>query len=314
MFKSRNVAVAGLAWLLLTWGALAVAADQRYGLGRAPTPAELAAWNDDVRGDGRGLPSGQGSVAQGSVIYDGKCASCHGDFGEGNGRMPVLAGGRGSLTADRPIPTVGSYWPYAPTLFDYIRRAMPFSEPESLSNDEVYAVTAYVLNMNDIVPKNAVLDARSLSAIVMPNRNGFVPDPRPDVHNVACMSRCKAGPVKVTSDLAKALGVTPGASPAPVALVANSTDAAKGPVTFAQIQPIIAQRCATCHSRRPTLGGFPSAPRGIMLDTPGQIVTYAARIKQQAVTTHTMPVGNMTQMTEAERALLGRWIDAGARL
>jgi len=311
MFKSRNVAVAGLAVALIAWGAVA-GADQRYSFGRAPTPAELAGWNDDVRGDGQGLPAGKGSVAQGTLIYDAKCASCHGDFGEGNGRMPLLAGGRGSLTADRPVPTVGSYWPYAPTLFDYIRRAMPFSSPESLSNDEVYAVTAYVLNMNDIVPKSAVLDANSLAAIVMPNRNGFVRDPRPDVHNVACMVRCKAGPVKVTSDLAKTLDVTPGASAAPV--VATPLDAGTQTVTFAQIRPIVAHRCATCHSGKPTQAGFTSAPRGILLDSPDRIVTNAAGIKAQAVTTHAMPVGNMTHMTDAERALLGRWIDAGARL
>lgn len=211
MFKWLSL---GIVAVTLLAGAALADSTQRYGFGRAPTQAEINAWNIDVRGtDGRGLPPGSGSVAKGEEIYDTKCAVCHGDFGEGNGNMPPLAGGRGTLTSATPSQTVGSYWPYAPTLFDYIRRAMPFPAPQSLTNNEVYAVTAYVLYLNGIVGQNAVLNASTLAAIKMPNRNGFVGDSRPDTHNVACMRNCKPTPVKITSDLARNLQVTPTQTP-----------------------------------------------------------------------------------------------------
>lgn len=159
----------------------AFADSPRYHLGRTPTQAEIDAWNIDVRADGQGLPPGQGSVAQGSATYAQSCAACHGDKGQG-GPAPRLVGGFGTLTQRNPVKTVGSYWPYASTLFDYIRRAMPFNAPESLTDDQVYAVSAYVLSLNGIVPDNTVLDAKNLPKVLMPNRNGFIsPDPRPDV-------------------------------------------------------------------------------------------------------------------------------------
>lgn len=316
MFRWPKFALVALGFALLVGSAVANA-DQQYGFGRSPSAAEIAGWNIDVRGDGKGLPPGHGSVAQGDAIYAAKCASCHGDFGEGGGRMPELAGGKGSLAKADPVKTVGSYWPYAPTLFDYIRRAMPFSKPQSLSDDEVYAVTAFILNLNSIVPKDAVLDAKSLAAIKMPNRDGFVKDPRPDVHNVACMSNCKGG-VRITSDMAKHLSVTPGLAdaPAPSAVPAAVAPSAVAPaaVAFSQVAPIIAQRCAVCHAQKPTQSGFASAPAGVKLDTPERIHAAAAAINQQAVLTRAMPIGNMTNMTQAERALLGRWIAAGAKI
>ena len=134
----------------------------------------------DVRGDGAGLPSGHGSVAAGKALFARTCAACHGAKGEG-GTGPALAGGIGSLATRRPLKTVGSYWPYAPPLFDYIRRAMPYDAPHSLSNDQVYAATAYVLRLNKIVAADAVMDAKTLPQVVMPNVHGFTGDPRPDV-------------------------------------------------------------------------------------------------------------------------------------
>lgn len=151
-----------------------------YGLGKKISERDLAAWNIDVRPDGSGLPLGRGSVAQGKKIYLAKCSACHGESGEGT-PMDRLVGGQGSLATGKPVKTVGSYWPYATTLFDYLRRAMPFTNPQSLSNDETYALTAALLNLNGIVPVDAVLDAKSLPRVVMPNRGKFVPDPRPDV-------------------------------------------------------------------------------------------------------------------------------------
>lgn len=160
----------------------AVQAEERYGIGRAATPAEIAGWNIDIGRDGSNLPPGSGSVERGRAVFSEQCAACHGDKGQG-GVGDRLVGGQGTLATAKPIRTVGSYWPYASTLFDYIRRAMPQNAPQSLSNEDVYAVAAYVLSLNGIVPDNTVLDAKSLAAIKMPNRDGFVSDPRPDVHN-----------------------------------------------------------------------------------------------------------------------------------
>ncbi|WP_250475765.1 cytochrome c [Caballeronia sp. GAFFF1] len=154
---------------------------QRAAIDAIGTPlnaTNIAAWNIDVAPDGRGLPAGSGDVATGAHIFAAKCAACHGANGEG-GMGDRLIGGRGTLASDKPVRTVGSYWPYATTLFDYIRRAMPYNAPQSLSADEVYALSAWILNRNGIVPDDARLDAHSLAAIRMPNRDGFVPDPRP---------------------------------------------------------------------------------------------------------------------------------------
>jgi cytochrome c len=150
------------------------------GLGSTPDPALLHAWDIDVVPTGAGLPAGAGSVAEGKRIYASKCAACHGRSGEG-GPMDRLVGGQGTLASGHPVKTIGSYWPYATTLFDYVRRAMPFNAPQTLSNEEVYAVTGYLLHLNGIVPGDAVMDARTLAAVRMPNAAGFVGDPRPDV-------------------------------------------------------------------------------------------------------------------------------------
>lgn len=179
----------------------AVAKVGEYGIGQPATPEEIAGWDIDIRPDGMGLPPGSGSVEDGEMLYEEKCASCHGSFGEGVGRYPVLAGGEGTLTDERPDRTVGSYWPYASTLWDYIHRAMPFPQPQSLTDDEVYAITAYVLNLNDIVDDDFVLTQDNLASIEMPNKDGFFFDDRPDTHNTECMENCKdPASVKITSE------------------------------------------------------------------------------------------------------------------
>ncbi len=147
-------------------------------IGTPLTEQDLAAWNIDVAPDGRGLPAGSGDVATGAHVFAAKCAACHGAQGQG-GLGDPLVGSQGTLASAKPRRTVGSYWPYATTLFDYIRRAMPYNAPESLSANEVYAVSAFLLNQNGIVPANTRLDAASLPRVVMPNRDGFVADPRP---------------------------------------------------------------------------------------------------------------------------------------
>ena len=153
-----------------------------YGLGRKANPEEIQAWDIDIAPNGAGLPSGQGSVKEGAKIFSKTCASCHGATGK-EGPMPRLVGGKGTLGSDRPVKTVGSYWPYATTVFDYVYRAMPPSAPQSLSVNEVYAVVGWILYQNDIIPESAIMNAHTLPAVQMPNRMGFVPDPRPDVLN-----------------------------------------------------------------------------------------------------------------------------------
>jgi S-disulfanyl-L-cysteine oxidoreductase SoxD len=151
----------------------AVSAAELYGFGRPATPQEIKGWDIDVSPSGAGLPPGRGDVRQGEAIFADKCASCHGAKGEGK-PMDRLVGGFGTLRDKKPVKTVGSYWPYATTLFDYVRRAMPLNAPQSLTADQVYAVSAYVLFLNGIVPQDAALDADNLAKIKMPNRDGFV--------------------------------------------------------------------------------------------------------------------------------------------
>ena len=182
---------AALAVLALTMVASPVRAETQghYGIGRTATDAEIAGWNIDIGRNGENLPPGSGTVSQGREVFAQQCAACHGDKGEG-GVGERLVGGQGTIATPKPIKTVGSFWPYAPTLFDYIRRAMPQNAPQSLSNEDVYAVSAYILNMNGLLPADTTLDAKTLSAIKMPNRGMFTGDPRPDVRNPACEKGC----------------------------------------------------------------------------------------------------------------------------
>lgn len=169
-----------------------------YGLGTAPTQQQVAGWNIDAsRPDGSGLPPGSGNVTQGKQVYEQTCVACHG--ADGTGPMDRLVGGKDTLGSKKPVRTVGSYWPYATTLWDYIDRAMPFNNPHSLSPDQVYAVAAYVLFLNHIVPQDATMDRDTLPKVKMPNQGDFIhPDPRPDLHNTACMSNCPPLGLKTT--------------------------------------------------------------------------------------------------------------------
>ena len=142
-------------------------------LGETPPPALLAAWDVSVMPDGTGLPAGGGTARDGAQVYARSCAACHGERGAGKPADP-LAGGQGSLASAAPLRTVGSYWPYATTLFDYTRRAMPLNKPMSLTNDEVYAVSAYILHLNGLVGEDERMDAHSLWKVRMPNRDGFI--------------------------------------------------------------------------------------------------------------------------------------------
>lgn len=182
-------------------------------LGRPALDVEVVAWDIDIRPDGTGLPVGTGSVEAGGELYDAQCASCHGVFGEGEGRWPILAGGQDTLIEERPEKTVGSYWPYLSTVFDYVRRAMPFGNARSLSDDDVYALTAYLLYLNDIVDESFELSADNFDTIIMPNESNFIADNRADEDWFEssvepCMSDCMEGTATV-SQRARVLDVTP---------------------------------------------------------------------------------------------------------
>jgi cytochrome c len=169
------------ALVLVLASAIPLAAQSpRFGVGRPPTPEEIRDLGAAIAPDGGGLPEGSGTVAAGREVFAAECSRCHGPKAEGD-VGPVLVGGQGTLRTARPLKTVGSFWPYATTLWDYINRAMPFDKPGLLKPPQVYAVVAYILNLNGIIGDTAVMDAQSLPKVRMPNRDGFVADPRPDV-------------------------------------------------------------------------------------------------------------------------------------
>jgi cytochrome c2 len=230
------------------------------GLGRVATSEEVEAWNTDVRPDGVGLPVGSGSVADGEEIFADKCASCHGDFGEAVGRWPVLSGGHGTLSDARPVKTVGSYWPYLSTAFDYVGRAMPFGNARSLTDDEVYALVAYILYVNDTVDsEDFVLSNENFLDVTQENADGFFMDDRAEVeypkftHEV-CMENCK-DEVEITARAA-VIDVTPEET---AASIAEKTSVVEAPpendvlVTPELNEDLIAagskifKKCKACH-------------------------------------------------------------------
>lgn len=158
---------------LIVLGAGAASGQDGPGLGVPATPEQIAGWDISIGPDGAGLPPGSGTARDGADIYAAKCVACHGEKGEG-GLNDRLVGGQGTLKSEAPVRTIGSYWPYATTLFDYIRRAMPYPMPHSLSDDEAYALTAYLLYLNGIIGESDAMNARTLPRVAMPNRVGFV--------------------------------------------------------------------------------------------------------------------------------------------
>src|SRR5580700_9058160 len=168
----------------LAAAAMLAAQSSKYGVGQPATPGQIRDLGAAIAPDGTGLPEGSGTVAAGREVFAARCSKCHGEKGEGS-VGPVLVGGQGTLATAKPLKTVGSYWPYATTVWDYINRAMPFDQPGLLKPPEVYAVVAYILNLNGIIANDQVMDAKNLPKVKMPNRDGFVADPRPDVGSKA---------------------------------------------------------------------------------------------------------------------------------
>ncbi|REF72229.1 MULTISPECIES: c-type cytochrome [Paracoccus] len=185
---------------------------EKLGLGRVALPEEISAWDTAVLPDGQGLRPGSGDVATGDALFADNCASCHGDFAEGLDSWPVLAGGDGSLTDPRPVKTIGSYWPYLSTVYDYVHRSMPFGSAQTLSVDDTYAITAFLLYSNGLVEDDFVLTHENFTKVVLPNAEGFYPDDRdqseyPLFSKEPCMTDCAVG-VEITKR-AVDLNVTP---------------------------------------------------------------------------------------------------------
>jgi cytochrome c len=183
------------------------------GIGREATEEEIAGWDIDVFFDGDNAPEGRGTAIEGEDLYVQLCAVCHGDFGEGAGRWPELSGGQGTLDTEHPVKTVGSFWPYAGTLVDYIYRAMPYGFGQSLSPDELYAITAYVLYLNDVIDEDFELNQDTLREVRMPNEDGFYPDDREEAEahfwqDEPCMENCAEGEAEIVMR-ATVLDVTP---------------------------------------------------------------------------------------------------------
>ncbi|MBM1220222.1 c-type cytochrome [Ponticoccus sp. SC2-23] len=271
-----------------------------YALGREALPEEVSAWDIDIRPDGQGLPVGSGDVWTGEEIWIEKCAACHGDFGEAVGRWPVIAGGEGSLASDDPVKTVGSYWPYLSTVWDYVHRAMPFGEAQSLTDDEVYALVAYILYSNYVVDDDFTLSNENFTEVVMPNAGGFFMDDRAEAEYPAftaepCMENCKDS-VEITAR-AMVLDVTPDdptnvtptaaepmteATAEPEAEMAEAEEApAEEMVTTASVDPALVaegegvfRRCSSCHQigegavnrTGPHLNGIMGRGIGVMED------------------------------------------------
>lgn len=240
----------------------ALALADGFGLGREALPEEISAWDLDVSPDGTGLPDGSGSVLDGEMLFEENCAVCHGSFAEGVDNWPKLAGGMGTLDDKDPLKTVGSYWPYLSTVWDYVHRSMPFGNAQTLSPDEVYAITAYILYSNDLVDDDFVLSRETFHDVEMPNADGFFLDDRaevelPEFTGEPCMSDCK-DTVEITMR-ARVLDVTPDtgagvgtAEPEEAAAAEASPEeavvekAAPDPDLVAAGEAVF-RKCKTCH-------------------------------------------------------------------
>lgn len=220
LFGAALVGVsAGLAQPKATAGVAAQPA-KKLGIGREATAEEIAGWAISIRPDGQGLPPGRGTVSEGERLYVERCAACHGEFGESAGRWPILAGGMNTLASHDPVKSIGSYWPYASTVIDYIRRAMPFGAAQSLTNDELYAITAYVLYLNDVIKdENFELNDRNFTRIKLPNEPNFFDDDRETTEKAfwkksPCMTNCVPGEARIVGR-ARVIDVTPEAGKGP---------------------------------------------------------------------------------------------------
>lgn len=336
--------------LVAATGALAQTGDAagRFGFGRIATPQEIAGWDIDVRPDGHGVKKGRGTARQGQEIYDAQCASCHGTFGESNSYMVIAGGvtkedlktGRAkSLTAGE-VRTVGNKLNYATTLWDYINRAMPWTNPQSLTVDQVYAVTAYVLHLNEIVPEDFELSDQNILKVQMPNRNGMTTEHgmrsvkgKPDVQGTLCMKDCEQS-VKVTSELPtfarnahgnlaeqkRPLGPYRGidttryeqAKAGAVKVAAAPAAPAAGPVAADVVK---ARACTACHGVANKIVGPSFVEIGAKHGSRGDAAGYLVeKMKAGGVGVWgQVPMPAQPSLTDAEAQAVAKWILGGAK-
>lgn len=325
------------------------AAGPRFGFGRAAAPAEIAAWDIDVRPDGHGVPKGRGTVERGQEIYDAQCASCHGTFGESNSYLALAGGvekddiktGRASRLTDPEVPrTLGTKLNAATTLFDYIRRAMPWPNPMSLSVDDTYAVSAYVLHLNEIVPADFELNDKNILTVPMPNRNGMTRqhgmgsvDGKPDVQGNLCMTNC-AAQTRIVSELPehardahgklaqqfRSLGPLAAVDTPRVAQARGqpvATAAAAAPVSVAAGSPReLANRnaCMACHGVDQKLVGPAFRDVSSKYASRSDAEAYVAgKIKSGGVGVWGQVPMPAQSVKDDEARVLARWILAGAK-
>ena len=306
MSKSLNLAAA-----LLTFATAAAAQDVApskdggYGIGRAAMPEEVAAWNTDIRPDGMGLPVGSGDVLTGEDIYVENCSVCHGDFGEAVGRWPVLAGGGGTLENKDPVKTVGSYWPYLSTVFDYVNRAMPFGHAASLSDDETYALTAYILYLNDLVDDDFTLSNENFTEVSMPNVDNFIDDDRAETEfpifmAEACMENCKDS-VEITMH-ASVVDVTPEET----AAKANEAAAEAAAVEAPAAEPV------TEAAAEPTAEPEPAAEPApvVVAAADPALIADGEKAFRQCKSCHMVGEGAQNRVGPELNAIMGRTVGA----
>ncbi len=306
MSKSLNLAAA-----LLTFATAAAAQDVApskdggYSIGRAAMPEEVAAWNTDIRPDGMGLPVGSGDVLTGEDIYVENCSVCHGDFGEAVGRWPVLAGGGGTLENKDPVKTVGSYWPYLSTVFDYVNRAMPFGHAASLSDDETYALTAYILYLNDLVDDDFTLSNENFTEVSMPNVDNFIDDDRAETEfpifmAEACMENCKDS-VEITMH-ASVVDVTPEET----AAKANEAAAEAAAVEAPAAEPV------TEAAAEPTAEPEPAAEPApvVVAAADPALIADGEKAFRQCKSCHMVGEGAQNRVGPELNAIMGRTVGA----
>ena len=306
MSKSLNLAAA-----LLTFATAATAQDVApskdggYGIGRAAMPEEVSAWNTDIRPDGMGLPVGSGDVLTGEDIYVENCSVCHGDFGEAVGRWPVLAGGGGTLENKDPVKTVGSYWPYLSTVFDYVNRAMPFGHAASLSDDETYALTAYILYLNDLVDDDFTLSNENFTEVSMPNVDNFIDDDRAETEfpifmAEACMENCKDS-VEITMH-ASVVDVTPEET----AAKANEAAAEAAAVEAPAAEPV------TEAAAEPTAEPEPAAEPApvVVAAADPALIADGEKAFRQCKSCHMVGEGAQNRVGPELNAIMGRTVGA----
>lgn len=321
MSKSRNILIgSALAVSVLSGPAFA----EKLGLGRPALPEEIAAWDVAVLPDGTGLPEGSGDVATGDAVFAEKCAVCHGDFAEGLDSWPVLAGGIGSLKDRRPVKTIGSYWPYLSTVFDYVHRSMPFGSAQTVSTDEAYAIAAFLLYSNGLVDDDFVLSKENFTEVEMPNADGFYPDDRPETEyplfrTEPCMSDC-AGEVKVTKraiDLnvtptdpdGKPAGTLPPLTMAAADVAATEAPAAEAPAAEAPVAEAPAAEAPAAEAPVATAAAEPPAaePAAGMAATPDpDLVAAGEKVFKKCAACHKVGDGAKNATGPILNGVVGR--------